>query len=130
MSITSTRPQSAASVPVQVTAQASSDKMLVARIAGGDRLAMQTRFAGHRTAVHRWVLRFVENETVAEDLLSDVFLDVWRQANLFQGRSSVSTWLRWRSPASNRSQHAAAGRMRNWMGRLRALSQTRRTTRR
>jgi RNA polymerase sigma-70 factor (ECF subfamily) len=30
---------------------------------------------------------------VAEDLLSDVFLDVWRQADRFQGRSSVSTWL-------------------------------------
>jgi RNA polymerase sigma-70 factor, ECF subfamily len=32
------------------------------------------------------------NETVAEDLLSDVFLDVWRHAS-FEGRASVSTWL-------------------------------------
>jgi RNA polymerase sigma-70 factor, ECF subfamily len=38
-------------------------------------------------------LRFVGNEAVAEDLLSDVFLDVWRQADRFQARSSVSTWL-------------------------------------
>jgi RNA polymerase sigma-70 factor, ECF subfamily len=29
----------------------------------------------------------------AEDLLSEVFLDVWRQADRFEGRSSVSTWL-------------------------------------
>jgi RNA polymerase sigma-70 factor (ECF subfamily) len=35
----------------------------------------------------------VRNETVAEDLLSDVFLDVWRQAASFKGRASVSTWL-------------------------------------
>lgn len=67
--------------------------MLVVRIAGGDRLAMQTLFARHRTAIYRWLLRFVGNETVAEDLLSDVFLDVWRQADRFQARSSVSTWL-------------------------------------
>ena len=29
----------------------------------------------------------------AEDVLSDVFLDVWRQAGAFEARSSVSTWL-------------------------------------
>ena len=30
---------------------------------------------------------------MAEDLLSDVFLDVWRQAATFEARSAVSTWL-------------------------------------
>ena len=67
--------------------------MLIARIAGGDRLAMQTLFARHRTAVYRWLLRMVGNEATAEDLLSDVLPDVWRQAYSFQARSSVSTWL-------------------------------------
>ena len=38
-------------------------------------------------------MRIVRDETVAEDLLSDVFLDVWRQAASFKGRASVSTWL-------------------------------------
>jgi RNA polymerase sigma-70 factor, ECF subfamily len=28
-----------------------------------------------------------------EDLLSDVFFDVWRQAGRFEGRSAVTTWL-------------------------------------
>ena len=37
--------------------------------------------------------RFVGNETVAEDLLSDVFFDVWQQAGRFEGRSAVTTWL-------------------------------------
>jgi RNA polymerase sigma-70 factor, ECF subfamily len=50
-------------------------------------------FARHRTSIYRWLLRFVSNETLAEDLLSEVFLDVWRQAGRFECRSSVSTWL-------------------------------------
>jgi RNA polymerase sigma-70 factor (ECF subfamily) len=72
---------------------ASSDVTLVNRIAAGDKHAMQALFARHRTPVYRWLLRFVGNETLAEDLLSEVFLDVWRQADRFEGRSSVSTWL-------------------------------------
>ena len=90
------RPKSAVvAVPaVADTAQdASSDATLVNRIAAGDKLAMQALFARHRTLVYRWLLRFVGNETNAEDLLSEVFLDVWRQAGRFEGRSSVSTWL-------------------------------------
>ena len=93
MSIAFARQGSAAAAPATAAGEASSDEMLIARIAGGDRLAMQTLFARHRTPVYRWLLRLVGNETVAEDLLSDVFLDVWRQAGRFQARSAVSTWL-------------------------------------
>jgi RNA polymerase sigma-70 factor (ECF subfamily) len=75
------------------TDDAASDEALIRRIAGGDQLAMRTLFARHRIPLYRWLLRIVRNETVAEDLLSDVFLDVWRQAASFQGRASVSTWL-------------------------------------
>jgi RNA polymerase sigma-70 factor, ECF subfamily len=73
--------------------ETSSDETLVERIAAGNKLAMQALFARHRTSVYRWLLRFVSNETLAEDLLSEVFLGVWRQAARFECRSSVSTWL-------------------------------------
>src|SRR5471032_2170431 len=73
--------------------QTSSDEVLIARIAGGDRLAMQVLFARHHVRVYRFALRLVRNEATAEDLISDVFLDVWRQAGRFEGRSAVSTWL-------------------------------------
>ena len=63
------------------------------KIAGGDRLAMQVLFARHHVRVFRFVLRLVRNEATAEDLISEVFLDVWRQAGRFEGRSQVSTWL-------------------------------------
>jgi len=54
---------------------------------------MQVLFARHHVRVYRFVLRLVRNEATAEDLISDVFLDVWRQASRFEGRSAVSTWL-------------------------------------
>jgi RNA polymerase sigma-70 factor (ECF subfamily) len=73
--------------------QTSSDEVLIARIAGGDRLAMQVLFARHHVRVYRFVLRLVRNEATAEDLISEVFLDVWRQAGKFEGRSAVSTWM-------------------------------------
>jgi RNA polymerase sigma-70 factor (ECF subfamily) len=50
-------------------------------------------FARHQTPLYRWLLRLVRDEALAEDLLSDVFLDVWRQAASFEARSSVLTWL-------------------------------------
>src|SRR5919204_2298242 len=73
--------------------QATSDEVLIGRIAKGDRLAMQVLFARHHVRVYRFVLRLVRNESAAEDLISEVFLDVWRQAGSFEGRSAVSTWL-------------------------------------
>lgn len=70
-----------------------SDVDLVKRVANGDRLAMQTLFSRHQVRVFRFVLRMVRDESVAEDTISDVFLDLWRQAGRFEERSSVSTWL-------------------------------------
>jgi RNA polymerase sigma-70 factor, ECF subfamily len=90
------RPRSAAAtVPATAATggEASTDIHLVNRIAAGDKLAMQALFARHRTGTYRWLLRLVHDEALAEDLLSEVFLDVWRQADRFEGRSSVSTWL-------------------------------------
>jgi RNA polymerase sigma-70 factor, ECF subfamily len=91
------RPRRAAVAGVPAIAapagETSSDEILVERIAAGNKLAMQALFARHRTSVYRWLLRFVSNETLAEDLLSEVFLGVWRQAARFECRSSVSTWL-------------------------------------
>src|SRR5207245_9630605 len=73
--------------------QATSDEELIGRIATGDRLAMQVLFARHHVRVFRFVLRLVRNESTAEDLISEVFLDVWRQAGRFEGRAAVSTWM-------------------------------------
>jgi len=73
--------------------QNSSDAALLDRIARGDQLAMRTLFARHQMTVFRFVVRLVGDRALAEDVLSEVFLDVWRKAGRFEGRSSVSTWL-------------------------------------
>jgi RNA polymerase sigma-70 factor (ECF subfamily) len=99
MTIALTHAKSAAAASARTAApdgsfdDAASDDALIRRIAAGDQLAMRTLFARHRIPLYRWLLRIVRDETVAEDLLSDVFLDVWRQAASFKGRASVSTWL-------------------------------------
>src|SRR5712672_1388953 len=94
MSIACTRTGWVAALLTQAAApETSSDETLIRRIAKGDQLAMRTLFGRHRVPLYRWLLRLVGDEALAEDLLSDVFLDVWRQAATFEARSSVSTWL-------------------------------------
>ncbi len=76
-----------------IAARATSDEMLLERIAGRDRTAMHTLYSRHNVRVYRFVLRMMRDTTSAEDLVSQVFLDVWRTAGQFEGRSQVSTWL-------------------------------------
>jgi RNA polymerase sigma-70 factor (ECF subfamily) len=70
-----------------------SDELLLGAIGKGDRAAMSVLFRRHQTRVFRFILRMVRERASAEDVLSDVFLDVWLHADRFAGRSTVSTWL-------------------------------------
>jgi RNA polymerase sigma-70 factor (ECF subfamily) len=76
-----------------IAVQATSDDMLLESIADGNRTAMHILYCRHNVRVYRFILRIVRDATTAEDLVSQVFLDVWRTAGQFQGRSQVSTWL-------------------------------------
>jgi RNA polymerase sigma-70 factor (ECF subfamily) len=76
-----------------IAAQAASDEMLLEQIADGDRTAMHTLYLRHNVRVYRFVLRSLRDPIAAEDIVSQVFLDVWRTAAQFEGRSRVSTWL-------------------------------------
>jgi RNA polymerase sigma-70 factor (ECF subfamily) len=70
-----------------------SDEALITAIAAGDKQALQVLYARHNVRVYRFALRFLNDESAAEDMVSEVFFDVWRQANRFEARSQVSTWL-------------------------------------
>jgi RNA polymerase sigma-70 factor (ECF subfamily) len=75
------------------TTRAAHDAALIEKIAEGDRDAMLVLFSGHQLRVFRFILRYIGDRNIAEDLTSEVFLDVWRQAGQFEGRSTVSTWM-------------------------------------
>src|SRR5215470_4282357 len=87
------RGEAAASLEGVAARESSSDTALITRIAAGDQSAMRALFVRYRVVLYRWLLRLVNDGALAEDLLSEVFLDVWRQAASFEARSSVSTWL-------------------------------------
>jgi RNA polymerase sigma-70 factor (ECF subfamily) len=73
--------------------QRTSDEALISAIAAGDRHAMHVLYVRHSVRVYRFVLRLTNDSSLAEDLVSEVFIDVWRRAHGFKGKSQVSTWL-------------------------------------
>src|SRR3954466_1375733 len=73
--------------------QETSDEALIGLIADGDKRAMQVLYGRHNVRVFRFIVRLTGNQTLAEDLVSEVFLDVWRQAAGFEATAQGSTWL-------------------------------------
>lgn len=69
------------------------DTALIAAIAAGDRDAMRILYNRHHIRVFRFAVRLVDDTGAAEDVVSEAFMEVWRQAGRFEGRSSVSTWI-------------------------------------
>jgi RNA polymerase sigma-70 factor, ECF subfamily len=72
---------------------ATADAVLIAAIAAGDRDAMRILYNRHHVRVFRFTARLTNDVTAAEDVVSEAFMEVWRQAGRFEGRSSVSTWI-------------------------------------
>ncbi len=69
------------------------DKTLLTAIAAGDEKAMQRFFNLYANNVYRYVLSRCGDNNLASDILNLVMLEVWRQADAFQARSKVTTWL-------------------------------------
>jgi RNA polymerase sigma-70 factor (ECF subfamily) len=93
MSITCTTGQLYTTTTAARQTSDTSDAALIRSIGAGDKHAMQILFARHNVRVFRFLVRLVGDKSAAEDLVSEVFLDVWRQAGRFQGRSQITTWL-------------------------------------
>jgi RNA polymerase sigma-70 factor, ECF subfamily len=69
------------------------DHQLMQRLGSGDQGALRALMTRHQVRVFRFIMRRVKNEAVAEELTNEVFLDVWRNAKSFEGRSNPGTWL-------------------------------------
>ena len=70
-----------------------SDAALIEAVAGRDRTAMQVLYARHHVRIYRFLLRLTNDASLAEEVVSDVFLAVWRDAASFAGKSEPSTWM-------------------------------------
>ena len=66
---------------------------LVERCKAGDGLAFREVFRNHRADVARLVLRMTSRPGDLEDLVQEVFLQVYRSIKDFRGQSRFSTWL-------------------------------------
>jgi RNA polymerase sigma-70 factor, ECF subfamily len=70
-----------------------SDGAIIKAIARSDRHAMAVLYGRHHVRVYRFALRVTGDATLAEDVVSEVFFEVWRHADRFKSRAQVSTWL-------------------------------------
>lgn len=79
-----------------MTRAASENDMLAAllsRVAGKDRAAFEDLYKALETPVFRFIRSKMNDPFEAADILHDVFLEVWRSAARFEGRSSVKSWV-------------------------------------
>lgn len=87
-----------------------SDAELVAAIAAGGRLALAELYDRYSPMLMALAQRFVGSRHDAEDLIHDLFIEVWLRADSYDAsRGSVRTWLllRTRSRALDRVKSAA-----------------------
>ena len=69
------------------------DAELLRRVAAGDQAAMKALYERHSASVFHFVRGRLGDAFEAADVMHEVFLDVWRMADRWEGRSSVKTWI-------------------------------------
>ena len=66
---------------------------LIDGIANGDRASLAELYRALERQVYRFVLSKMNDPHEAADILQDVFIEIWRSAGRFEGRSAVKTWV-------------------------------------
>ncbi|WP_152730634.1 sigma-70 family RNA polymerase sigma factor [Goekera deserti] len=80
--------------PARRPEDASADADLVRRVTSGDRTAIDDLYERFRRPAFALARRILADDTLAEDVLQDVFLSVWKDPGAFDGsRGSFSSWL-------------------------------------
>jgi len=70
------------------------DPALLARIAQGDETAMEAIFRRYSGPVYSVALRVLHDTGQAEDVMQEIFLQLWRHPDAFvRGRGSLGAWL-------------------------------------
>jgi len=66
---------------------------LIQRIGRGDKRAFEALFGVYGKRIFRYAARMIGDASVAEEVTSDVMMEVWKSAARFEGRSLPSTWI-------------------------------------
>lgn len=66
---------------------------LMKRIGQGDKQALAQLYRALEKAVFRFIQSKLNDPFESADVLHDVFIEVWRSASKFEGRSKVQTWI-------------------------------------
>ncbi|MGH7993035.1 MAG: sigma-70 family RNA polymerase sigma factor [Limisphaerales bacterium] len=69
------------------------DAVLMLRVKRGDRVAFAELVEKYKQPVMNLVYRTLHDETEAEDLAQNVFLQVYKSAGRYESRAKFSTWL-------------------------------------
>src|SRR5579884_129171 len=72
---------------------ADEDVAALRRIAGGDRQALTELYLRYRLPLFRYLLQLTPDHGLAEELLQDTLVAIWKSARTFEGRSSARTWI-------------------------------------
>jgi RNA polymerase sigma-70 factor, ECF subfamily len=81
-------------VTPKVNDEASSDAALVRRLLRKDVRAFEQLYDRHSRIVYGLVLRILQQASTAEEVVQDVFLQLWRNAGQYQeGRGPFVPWL-------------------------------------
>jgi RNA polymerase sigma-70 factor (ECF subfamily) len=76
-----------------MTPQTHSDNDLLAAIATGDPLALETLYINYHRRLGHFVSRFTSRYENVEEIVNDTFVAVWQRAKDFRGASRVSSWI-------------------------------------
>ncbi|MGY1842884.1 sigma-70 family RNA polymerase sigma factor [Modestobacter sp. SYSU DS0875] len=80
--------------PLRHPDDGAADRQLVARVAAGDRTAVDDLYERFRRPAFALARRVVADDVLAEDVLQEVFLAVWRDPGTFDAsRGTVASWL-------------------------------------
>ena len=70
------------------------DRAVLTRISNGELNALDELYERYKTMSYSIAYRITNDATLAEDVLQDAFVGVWRNAGRYvEGRGSVKTWL-------------------------------------
>lgn len=69
------------------------ERVLYERVKNGDELAFEILFRKYYEGLLRFIWSYVKSEAVAEELIQDVFLKIWKNRKKLEIRESVSAYL-------------------------------------